>query len=443
MNHVVRVQPDSARGDRRRAFTLIELIAVVTLLLVVLGIAVPAFTNMIRASERTLAENTLRVGVTVARDIATLNGRDAGLLFVREDNGRTRLIPVIRVGTLDDAVQNPFVTPFDPVNSVTVERDVYAPVPFSSPLQMPRGWTIAGYAEPGSIDQFLGAVPTPGLTEGWYDSFAYGDQGQALANPDPVRDAGHWLLPESGIFERFMQAPGDAPPAGFVSQVSNQDADRTPRQSFMLRFEATTGALQRGGRPALVLDPRPSSLGRNEFIQETRWMRANRVEDYENWINRLLTTADLNNQNGIDFLDFRLRLAAIGNFSNDTVLAGAVSRLAVFEENELITGLGASGVNRETEWIYEPIAEAGRIDFDMSLFAGSTVIQTPQDVRLGITRWIQGDTNFLEAGGFDQSDTDGDGSVYGDPEGNFSPDAPVALIYFIHPGTGELTEVQR
>jgi prepilin-type N-terminal cleavage/methylation domain-containing protein len=285
------------RHPRRPGFTLIELIAVVTLILVVLGIAVPAFTGMINASERSLAENTLRVGVTVARDIAVLNGRDSGLLFVREANGRTRLIPVIRVGELEDAVENPFVTAFTPGISQTITRDVYAPVPFSSPLQMPRGWAIAGYAEPGTIDQFVGPTPTPGLTEGWYDSFAYGDQGQTTQTPDPVRDAGHWLLPETAIFERFMQAPGDGPPSGFNSQVSGVDADRTPRQSVMLRFSRTTGALVRGGRPAIVLDPRASSLGRGLFTGPSRWMRANRVEDAEAWVEPaarrpMISTAD-------------------------------------------------------------------------------------------------------------------------------------------------------
>ena len=90
----------------RRAFTLIELIIVITLLIVVLGIAVPAFSGMLNASERTLAENTLRVGVTVARDLAVLNGEDSGLLFVRDESGRTRMIPVVKVGTLNDAMRS-------------------------------------------------------------------------------------------------------------------------------------------------------------------------------------------------------------------------------------------------------------------------------------------------------------------------------------------------
>lgn len=435
--------PPARPGAVGRAFTLIELVAVVTLLLVVLGIAVPAFTNMIRASERSLAENTLRVGVAVARDLAVLNGQDSGLLFVREESGRTRLIPVIRVGTIDDAVISPFsfdFVPNDPTTAITVEREVYAPVDFASTLQMPRGWSIAGYADAGSIDRLpsTGGVASP-FSDGWYDSIAYGDNGTVTMTPDPVRAAGHWVLPETDLYEKFMQGHGvGAAPNGFTSRVNGTDALRTPRQSFMLRFESGTGLLRRGGRAALVLDPRPTSLGRLATGNENRWTRANRIEDAVAWTARVLDTLDVDDMVGYNLLtdeDYRLEL--IGNFSNDTVLAGAVSRLAIFEEAELAAGLGARGLNRETNSLYEPIATQGRISFDMSLFDGSTAIQDPEDVRLGITRWIQGDTSFLDAGTFD-SDSDGDGSVYGDPD-----DAPVARIYFVHPGTGELTEVGR
>ena len=430
----------------RRAFTLIELIIVITLLIVVLGIAVPAFSGMLNASERTLAENTLRVGVTVARDLAVLNGEDSGLLFVRDESGRTRMIPVVKVGTLNDAAQNPFVSGgFDPQTQASIERDVYAPVDFAATLQLPRGWGIAGYAEPGTIDRLVGSpTAAPPVTDGWYDSIAYGDNGLVSATPDPVRDAGHWLLPETAHYEQFTQAPGATAADGFTSAVSGADAERTPRQSFMLRFEAGSGLLLRGGRPALVLDPRPSSLGRLAASEAPRWTRANRIDDAASWTTRVLETLSLDlNPQYLPIVDESIRVSLIGNVSNDTVLAGAVSRLAIFEENEMIGGLGATGFNEETNSFYAPIADSGRIEFDTSLFTSSPLDSgDPRDIALGITRWIQGDTNFIEAGSF-TSDGDGDGNVYGDAADMFSADEPSARIYFVHPGTGDLTEVAR
>jgi prepilin-type N-terminal cleavage/methylation domain-containing protein len=448
------------RSPIGRAFTLIELIVVVSLLVVVLGIAVPAFNGMVNASERSLAENTLRVGVTVARDLAALNGEESGLLFVRDTNGRTRLIPVVKVGTLTDAGNNPFVVngfnPQDPA-SVAIERDVFAPVDFASTLQMPRGWGVAGYAEAGSIDRVI-SDPMQMITDGWYDSLPYGDDGMNVTPPpgfDAVRDAGHWVLPETDLYEKFTQAPGASPADGFTSEVSNADANRTPRQSFMLRFESGTGLLVRGGRPALVLDPRPSSLGR--LLSPTpRWTRANRMDDAVEWTNRVLETLviDETATQYVPLRDESLRVTLIGNFSNDTVLAGTVARLAIFEDRELAAGLGASGLNAETNSLYAPISRDGRIQFDEELFtqAGLDVAGTveggivQQGIALGITRWIQGDTNFLEVGSF-ASDADNDGSVYNDaevPGANGAPaDQPVAQVYFIHPGTGELTEVSR
>ncbi len=445
-----------------RAFTLIELIIVVTLIIVVLGIAVPAFNGMVNASERSLAENTLRVGVAVARDLAVLNGEDSGLLFVRETNGRTRMIPVVKVGTLTDAGNNPFVVGgFDPqspnpasANAISFERDIYAPVDFASTLQLPRGWGVAGYAEPGTIDRVVGN-PAGGITEGWYDSAPYGDDGMNITGGafDPVRDAGHWVLPESDYFEKFTQSPAASPADGFTSEVSNADANRTPRQSFMLRFESGTGLLLRGGRPALVLDPRPTSLGRLAASEAPRWTRANRIEDAVDWSNRVLTTLSLDLSPAyVPIADESIRVTLIGNYSNDTVLAGAVSRLAIFEDRDLAAGIGASGLNGETNSLYDPISENGYIAFDedlfssdaTSLYTGQGTVQ--QGIALGISRWIQGDTNFLELGSF-QSDADEDGSVYGDAEvpgaSGAAADEPLARIYFIHPGTGDLTEVAR
>ena len=328
-------------------------------------------------------------------------------------------------------------------------------------IQLPRGWGVAGYAETGSIDRIVDQDEM--VTEGWYDSLAYGDDGmniQAVGTFDPVRDAGHWVLPETDYYEKFTQAPGASPADGFTSEVSTADGNRTPRQSFMLRFESGTGLLVRGGRPSLVLDPRPSSLGRL-LSPPPRWTRANRIDNAVEWTNRVLETLviDETATSYVPLRDESLRVTLIGNYSNDTVLAGSVARLAVFEDRDLAAGLGATGLNQETNSLYAPISRDGRIQFDEELFdADATTLYSSavpgasspvqQGIAFGITRWIQGDTNFLEypTPSFD-ADPDSNGSVYNDAEvpgaGGAPADEPLAKIYFIHPGTGELTEVSR
>ena len=423
----------------RRAFTLIEMLVVVTLLIVVLGVAVPAFRGMIDASERSLSENALRVGVRVARDLALRGEGDAAIVFFRDLDGRMRMVPALQVGTLADSGLNPFATfPFNPETDPVVERDVFAPVGASAQIQMPKGWTVAGYADPNTIDIRISSL----FTEGWYNSEAYGDAGQARG--ETARLDGNWLLPETAYYETFMLAPGAPPPSGFTSTVSGADISRTPRQTFMVRFQSGTGQLVRGAAPALVIDPRPTAIGRGLFTPDVRWMRANRIEDARAWAQRVLRQDDVNSDGVADFIDETFRVITIGNYSNDTVLAGPVSRLALFRAEDLAQGLGAKGLNRATNSLYAPIERSGRIGFDLTgLFENHPFIDEPNEVRIGINRWIQGDTNFVAAGGFENSDTDGDGNVYGDAGDGVEADTPKAKIFIVEHGTGELTGVAR
>lgn len=436
----------------RRGFTLIELLAVIGLLAVVLGIAVPAFRSMLNASELSSAENTLRVGVTVARDLALRGDGDAALVVIRDPDGRTRLVPVVRVGTLLDSIENPFVTgSFDPIEDPGIERDVFAPIPLASPLELPGAWSVAGFADPNTIDRELDS--TLGTFEGWYDSAGYGDNGSVSTAAQDARLEGNWLLPETWLYERVMQAPGAPPPSGYSPLVTGADnANRTPRQTFMIRFESGTGLLARSDRPAIVVDARPSSLGRGVLPVEMRWARADRMEDARVWARRVLETTDIDGDGASPFLDplartrdETLRVVTIGNYSNDTVLAGSVSRVALFREDQLAQDLEVRRYDRERDWLYASLEDAGRMEFDLGLFsANASIFQGQGDVRIGLNRWVQGDTNFIAAGGFASSDTDNDGNVYGDREDGGGPaDQPRARIFFIHPATGDLQEVVR
>lgn len=449
------------RSQVVRAFTLIELIVVVTLVIVVLGVAVPAFRAMLEGSERSLAENTLRVGVQVARDLALRGEGDAALVFIRDADGRTRLVPVVKAGEFDDYTFNAAAFGAGAYlrnKTNTVRRDVFAPAPLATPLLLPRGFSVSGYADPNSIDQCFRRCldnPQPVDREGWYDAEAYSNRG--VPGGALARLEGNWVLPETFLFEPDVQGPGVRSQASGdpSSRITGANVGRTPRQSFMIRFESGTGQLVRGSRPSLVLDPRASSLGRGLFTGSYRWMRANRAEDAKAWTSRVLSTRVLD-AGGLEDVNFLyLQTLAIGNYSNDTVLAGPVARIALFRENELVSGVGASGVNRETNSLYRPAVEpegdepmdfgtaTGVIRFDMNLFEGTFIRQADQ-VRIAINRWMQGDTNFIAAGGFDRSDVDGDGNVFGDAaSGNLPADEARAKIYFVQPSTGELTEVLR
>lgn len=126
------------------------------------AIAVPAFTTLIAGSERTLSENQLRVGITAGRDAAIRSdGGDGGVLFVNQTGpdgaGRIVMIPIVQVATIDDLV-NENGSP----SSSIVKCDVFAPIANAQAVAMPRGWSIRGYAPPGTIND-------GDNTNGWFE----------------------------------------------------------------------------------------------------------------------------------------------------------------------------------------------------------------------------------------------------------------------------------
>lgn len=413
-----------------RAFTLVELFVVIAVTLIAVAAALPAFTAMTRSSRRSLAENTLKVAVTFARDTAIQSGRsgDGAAVFLYDpEAGRIRVVPAEYVGTITDLV--------DGITSRKIERDVFVPVLTSQTIELPDYWMVRGWAPA----RFVGVQNRPaGLGFDWYDSSLYSDRG--------AWDRGHWVFPEDGFYDR--RADPGTPVGRGVS----------PRQSFMIRFDAETGQLRRDGRESLLLDPRPSSknrannLARYGVIAGSRtdrdaWMRVDWANDLRAWARRVVTTGDLDGQGGPGTTnDERLRRALIGNESLDTVLVSDVSRLALYDERELASALGAEQLDRRrsgrknTGSLYAAVGDANssargiEIDYD-GLFPGHpTFNQTPAGksaLRQSIDNWIDGDTNRNSNG------TIGNGILFEEQ------DEPKALRFLVDPYTGELTEVVR
>ena len=134
-------------GGSYRGFTLIELLIVIAIFLLLLAIAVPAFASMLYSSEQSLAENSLRAGLSAAREAAARSpkGRDAVAAFFYEPaTGHAQVVVCVSAGTVKDQAANPALP--------LVDREVFAPVAGFAPVQLPRGWTVRGYAPANSID---------------------------------------------------------------------------------------------------------------------------------------------------------------------------------------------------------------------------------------------------------------------------------------------------
>lgn len=347
----------------RRGFTLTELFVVLAIIAIVLGIGVPAINAVVRDSNASLAEQSLRTGVEAARDVAIASGgqRDGAAVFLFEPNGAVRIVPAVWVGRVEDrrqADRNPVSQPLTGTGRENlVVRDVFVPAPGAEAIEMPGDWRVRGWAAAGMID------------DEWYDSPHYGNEGYNTTDRIP-KQRGQWVFPESGFYDRTLPATVNAQGLPYGS---SPDPQATPRQSFMVRFEAGSGILKQTGEPAIFVDPNPAlpEQERDEVFQGSipaadrldieadGWRRIDRAESLERWARRMLAERNFVKNSDQDEPGDKLgKLRWIGNESMDTVLVRPVSRLALYDDRDLAAALraaGASGsvIHPETGTIYQ------------------------------------------------------------------------------------------
>lgn len=305
---------------RRRGYTIVELLVVAGLLLLLLGVAAGALGSLLRSSERSLAENQLRVGLAAARDLAVRSeAGDAAAVFILE-NGRCRIVPAVSVGTLvndevlgvDGQVQQSQATGLP----LRVDREVFIPVALAEPISLPLRWTVRGFAEPGQLH-------TTAAPNGWYE---WVNDVQATA-----AESGNWVLPETNVLDIETAEEG------------------WRRQTFIVRYEAKTGNLvTNSNATVLVVDVAPTDEFRGTAPYNTAATRLDELDDdLAPSVRRLLATPALHPLN--------TRLSAttslhrlLGDRSNDTILARPVQTIALALETSLASGISARGLNRTT-----------------------------------------------------------------------------------------------
>lgn len=365
----------------RLGFTLTELLVVIAVLVAVVLVGLPAFSSMLSGSERTLAINQLKIGLSAARDAAIRGDNvDSAAVFFFEPNGRVRVVPCVFVGRITDR-RNP-AQAFGPNNSV--ERDVFAPVGTVEATTLPRGWSVRGYAAPNLLHQAgnqLSTIPP----NGWYEPVANG-----TAQRDVDRDSGSWVFPETGFVAD-----------GTRGNLLNSGGTR---QTFMVRFEGGTGEVKSKDQgPVLVLDHRPVGDGvRVPRTAANLWQRPDLATNQAVWARRLIARG-LAPQQVQDFL---------GDRSADTVLAASTDLLALYDEARMAASIGARGVNRDTGTIYAPGIVPG---YDTTLFNGLSGLA----IQVAIDEWLTGE--LRRNGEFVESD---------------------ALIYTFDRFTGALREIK-
>ncbi len=345
------------------AFTLTELLVVITLLAIIVAVGLPAFGAMLSSSNRTLAIGQFRAAMSAARDAAIRStDSDSAAVFYFEPGGRLTIVPCLQVGTMLDR---------DPINTggfpgVSMKRDVFAPSGSSEPIQLPPGWMVRAFAGSAMLDDGNANAT------GWYPNSTFRDYN---------RQDGAWVFPETGFYD--LNADTDTVSPG-----------RTLRQTFMVRFEKGTGNLVvNQSAPAVVVSPRDSTQGGVTRLAgpplQTDWRRVDRSDNLVQWSKRMLARRVDPAGGGGKVTPVDLA-ALIGDESGDTVLAASVDLVSLYDEKSMSAALGARGLNTFSGSIYL-WGEAGSIAnpeprIDTALFNGGD----PVTIGRNLDAWLVG-----------------------------------------------------
>lgn len=340
---------------RRGGYTIVELLAVAGILIILLAFAAGALGSLLRSSERSLAENQLRVGLSAARDLALRSeSGDAVALFIVE-NGRCKIVPAVSVGVLknDEVLGKDSEVLRDPVTNAPARanREVFVQVPLAELVTLPLRWTVRGFADPGALHR--AAAPS-----GWYEWID--DASSTLT------EGGNWVFPETNVLDVDLAEEG------------------WRRQTFVVRYEAQTGNLVTNNNATiLVVDV----VASDEFRGAAPY-QDNRLDELDGdlvpVVRRLLASSrlhPLNTQANQTTALHRL----LGDRSNDTILCKPVQTIALALESSVATGISARSVNRTSNTLLVAPRDITTLSpLDLALVPGADAVQ----VQERINAWI-------------------------------------------------------
>lgn len=242
--------PRSIPIARRRAFTLVELIVVIAVIILSLVVIVPAFGRIVESANYSAAVNRVNAAITLARAEA-MKGKQAAVVFFFDlETERTTLYIVERsrsagaLTTLPESVCNPSAFVFTPVRGL-------------APITLPVGMGVYGLA--------LNAVAQPAACTreelGWYRGEAVREAAPGLPTLERF-----WIFPRNDarlFLDDALWAEAERDPFLAEWQIASRYAE-----TFMVRFDERGAILPsvEFGSGANLVDafvdfPPPSDLG--------------------------------------------------------------------------------------------------------------------------------------------------------------------------------------
>ncbi len=175
----------------RTAFTLVELLVVITIIIIASALTLPAFSRVIQSSNYAQGVNLVTATLSNARALAIRNGRHTGVAFFFDAATQRCTLQVLELQGQQSAYLSPFSGGNDACDPTQSGYNVnsaqaFAPAFNSPPVELPPGLIVCGLSFSVSCADALIDVDTAH----WY-------AGERASDPDSGDDMWLWLFPHN------------------------------------------------------------------------------------------------------------------------------------------------------------------------------------------------------------------------------------------------------
>ncbi len=241
---------------RRPAFTIVEMLVVISIIAVVLAVLLPAFSRIIQSNNYTAARNAVAAMLTRVSQA----GVDGGVAFLYDppldnkvEKGRFYLVP-LELDSTDATLADPRDTYLAPAYlGPRIPAAAYRPSEAIPKVELPPAMAVFGLSFAHDDPQRLTGLanPPPGFAR-WYQGYGvYGD-----VNGRRRLTENNWLFPQDSI--KFYVPNYDplnyAPPHPATIGPGDPDNPWRYAQSFFVRFDREGQMLGSAGGAGLPRD---------------------------------------------------------------------------------------------------------------------------------------------------------------------------------------------
>ncbi len=233
------------------AFTLIEMLVVVSIIIIGAAVIAPGFTRMIESTNYSSAVNSVTATLGQARALAIQNGRDTGVAFLFDIERDICTLVILELESAGGGTLN---------CGSNFGRDRYAdvmrPALNTTPVELPKGTVVCGLGVGTQIDSSDPSCPKSQIdqnTAGWYAGMHFDDPDNNNIVVTPwlfPRDDPRLYLDVDPLLSATARDAIGADPWEIL--VTNPDAAEAVRhaQSFYIRYSASGTAV-----PITAADP--------------------------------------------------------------------------------------------------------------------------------------------------------------------------------------------